>query len=482
MEDKEEFVPSTLKDSLERIDEAAPKTDIEKKENMQEIKKKYEKKKEDKENEYTPKNLEDTFRTVFDKLSRAEYFIDIHPCYYDQVRNWWLWKHKESRWERVDETDILNAISVQATVNLVNGKEKNEMLEALRQVSRRNKPKALPPTFIQFKHDLIDIMTGERIRASPEWFATNPIPYELDESNFFETPIMDKIFAEWVGEENVKMLYEIIAYCCLPDYPLHRIFCFIGSGMNGKSKFLELLRRFVGQKNCCSTELDVLCNSKFEATRLHKKLVCMMGETNFNEMNKTSMLKKLSGGDLIGFEYKNKDLFEEMNYAKLLIATNSLPTTSDKTAGFYRRWMIIDFPNQFSEARDILSDIPQEEYNALATKCTLILKEVLTSRKFTNEGTIEERMKKYESKSNFLEEFIKEYTKESSGDYITLRDFYNKFSDWCKGNRHRVMFEKAVGKLLKEIGWEKIKRTMPFRTDSGKQVQAWCWESVKWNE
>jgi len=37
----------------------------------------------------------------------------------------------------------------------------------------------------------------------------------------------------------------------------------------------------------------------------------MMGETNFNEMSKTSIIKKLTGGDLIGFEYKNKNPFNE---------------------------------------------------------------------------------------------------------------------------------------------------------------------------
>jgi len=115
---------------------------------------------------------------------------------------------------------------------------------------------------------------------------------------------------------NIQTLYEILAYCLIPDYPIHRIFCFIGAGMNGKSCFLNLLRKFVGSSNCCSTELDTLLQSRFEVTRLHKKLVCQMGETNFSEMNKTSVLKKLSGGDLIGFEYKNKDPFEEINYAK----------------------------------------------------------------------------------------------------------------------------------------------------------------------
>jgi len=37
-----------------------------------------------------------------------------------------------------------------------------------------------------------------------------------------------------------------------------------------KSKFLELLRKFIGEPNICSTELDTLLTSRFEVTRLHK--------------------------------------------------------------------------------------------------------------------------------------------------------------------------------------------------------------------
>ena len=134
---------------------------------------------------------------------------------------------------------------------------------------------------------------------------TNPIPWEV--SGDPRTPRIDEIFEEWVGKDHIQTLYEIIAYCLLPDYPINRLFCFIGAGMNGKSCFLNLLRKFIGKDNICSTELDTLLSSRFEVTRLHKKLACMLGETNFNEMSKTSIIKKLTGRDTIGFEYKNKN-------------------------------------------------------------------------------------------------------------------------------------------------------------------------------
>jgi len=422
-------------------------------------------------------NLSNKLGAMFDKKELARHILNVQPCWYDKARNWWLWNWPETKWERVDETDILNAIEKQATINTINSKEKNEMLEALKQESRKEPPVKIGTEWIQFKNILYNILTGEKKRAMPINFVTNPVPWELSEDNFMETPVMDRIFAEWVGEDNVKMLYEIMAYCMLPDYPLHRIFCFIGSGMNGKSKFLELLRLFIGEANCCSTELDTLLQSRFEVTRLHKKLVCQMGETNFNEMSKTSQLKKLSGGDLIGFEYKNKDTFEDNNYAKIIIATNNLPTTTDKTIGFYRRWMIIDFPNQFSEKKDILEDIPREEMNALALKCVYILKDLLDRREFTNEGSIEERTKKYEDHSNPLEKFMKEFTVEDYNGHIWKWEFEKRLNQWCKENRFREISDVGIGKRMKEIGIEQ-RLISAGEFVQGKQWRSWI--GIKW--
>ena len=414
--------------------------------------------------------------TALNKKQIAEEIINLQPVYYDTARNWWLWNYMKWKWERVDETDILNAIDRQANINTINSRERNEMLEALKQVSRLDKPAPVNPHCIQFKDTLFNIKTGERQKANRFFFVTNPIPWELDENDFELTPNMDRIFAEWVGKENVRKLYEILAYCMIPDYPIHRIFCFIGSGMNGKSKFLELLRRFIGQENCCSTELDSLLTSRFEVTRLHKKLICQMGETNFNEMSKTSMLKKLSGGDLIGFEYKGKDCFEDVNYAKLIIATNNLPATTDKTIGFYRRWMIIDFPNQFSEAKDILAEIPEEEYRALALKCCIILKELLEKRAFDNEGSIEDRMKKYEDHSNPLEKFIKENVEEDVRGHVWKFEFEEKLNAWCRDNRLRELSDVAIGKKMKEAG---VTQQLLVNHETGKQWRAWVGIKLK---
>lgn len=428
------------------------------------------------------KKVEDSVGRIIEafvgKVDLAEQMLEAIPMHYDESGLWWVWNSAEKKWHIRDEIDILNLVANASGANVISSKERTEIINALKQLSRMRKPEKLPADCIQFEDEIVELKTGRRFKASPMYFITNPIPWKLGKK--IETPVMDKIFEEWVGKDNVQTLYEILAYSILSDYPIGRIFCFIGGGSNGKSCFLNLLRKFVGEGNCCSTELDTLIASRFEVTRLYKKLVCQMGETNFGEMSKTSMLKKLSGRDLIGFEYKNKTPFEEINYAKIIIATNNLPSTTDKTIGFYRRWMIVDFPNQFDEKKDILADIPEEEYNNLAAKSLDILIGLLKKREFTNEGSVEDRMKRYEAKSNFLNSFLEEFTSESFDEFITKNEFKNKFTDWCKANRHRDMSDLAVAKAMKTRGIESGKTYFNWMNE-GKGGQARTWQGLKWN-
>lgn len=417
------------------------------------------------------------------KLKTAQDFIKIQPLFFDEAGLWWLWRGDQKRWMIVDEVEITNLLS-NVRIETINSKERNEILQALKQVSRLSRPKPLPKTWVQFSDVIVDIDNGNEIPASPEYFCVNPIPWRLHPQRFIETPVMDKLFEEWVGKDHVKTLHQIIAFCMLADYPIHRLFCFIGSGMNGKSCYMRLVENFIGKDNLCSTELDTLLSSRFEVTRLHKKLVCMMGETNFNELVRTSMLKKLTGQDMIGFEYKNKNPFEDRNYAKILISTNNLPETTDKTTGFYRRWLIIDFPNTFSEARDVLADIPTEEYESLAVKSIFMLKDLLQDRKFHNEGDIEERQRNYEDKSNPIDKFIKENIQLHDPDSsVPSWEFEKKLNDWCKINRFRQITDREIAKKMKERGIEQVK---PYKSWFSKeenkfvQRQVRSWGGMAW--
>ena len=101
--------------------------------------------------------------------------------------------------------------------------------------------------------------------------------------------------------------------------------------------------------------------------------MCTINEIDHSVFKQTALLKRLTGQDLIPMEIKFKNPFEAKNYAKLIIATNTLPQTNDKSYGFFRRWLIIDFPNTFEEGRDPVLDIPHDEIPKLCGKAVKLI-------------------------------------------------------------------------------------------------------------
>lgn len=411
----------------------------------------------------------------------VQLFYQQQPFFYDKNKIFWFWNKKENKYEIYDEIDIMLSIDEALGFGgetVTNG-IKGSYLEAFKRIGRLNVPDIPPKTWIQFKDLVVDIETKKQFKVTPQYFFCNPIPHKIGDS--VNTPVMSKIFQDWVGVEYVETLYQILAYSLIPDYPIHRLFCLIGSGLNGKSKFLELVSRFVGLDNITTSELDTLLSSRFETTRLHKKLVCVMGETNFAELSQTSILKKLTGQDLIGFEYKGKGLFQDYSYAKIFIATNNLPVTTDKTLGFYRRWLIIDFPFTFTEKKDILAEIPEEEYENLALKSIEILSVLLNNREFHNEGDIKARQRLYEEKSNPFDKFFNENVERSSS-HIAKWEFRERFENWCKENRFRILNNGTINKIMEDKGILSSREYSNWYSSDGNKKQYWAWSGISWKK
>ena len=392
---------------------------------------------------------------VFTIPGQVQSFWQKNPFFYDKGKLFWLWNASKFKYEKSDETDVLNGIS-DLGINVINSKTKTEILNGLRQYGRRKIPKKTPSSWIQFRENIVDFKTGKKLKASPEYFVTNPIPWDIGDSE--KTPIMDKFILEWVGEKYIKTLYEIIAYCCSNEQFMQNMIALVGGGANGKGTFLKLLTKFLGDENFVSSDLKELSVNQFETASIYRKLLCILGEVSYDDLRNTNQIKKLSGEDSIRYCFKGKIPFTEKSITTLIIATNSLPKTPDKTLGFYRRWLIIDFKNQFQIKTGILEAIPEQEYKNLAKKILRILKELYLKQEFHEQGTYEEKMEKYEARSNPVMNFIENFCEETLQENLELREFTNHFNSFAKKNHIRLVSVRQVGKILREEGFEVGKR------------------------
>ena len=393
-------------------------------------------------------------------ILRAKRLFEVNPYFYDSFTGFfYVYDHDEGVYVQKDDDEVLafffDFLDPDLKKSITSSVRKNRLLQAFKIIGLKNQPKKPPKTWIKVKNGIVDMETGELRESTPEYFFVNAIPWKLGESE--ETPTIDKLFSSWVKKENKKLLYEIAAYSLLRDYPIHRIFILYGSGRNGKGSFLRLLVKFLGKRNCVSTDIERLESSRFETSRLYQKLLAICAETNYATIEKSATLKALCGQDLIPAEYKFKNRFEYENYAKLIIATNNLPQSLDTSDGFFSRVIIIDFPNVFDEGKDVIVEIPEKEFENLLKKCIRILRELLERGRFTNEGTIEEKRERYEERANPLKTFIEEYCEFNPEGFIPSTEFYNRFKAWMIQKRPRFRipsWKNEVKPMLESMGLE----------------------------
>lgn len=380
-----------------------------------------------------------------------------NPTFYDSSRLYWIWDQTTSSYNIGDETDVMNIYyNFTNDINGVKPKIKNEIMEAIRQTGRELNVTDPDPNYIQFKNCIIDINTSEKFMATPEYKWVNPIPHNLGTDT--KTPIIDKLFIDWVGHKNVQSLYEILAYSLYRKYPIHVIFALYGIGRNGKSQFNKIVEKLIGDNSICTTSLESIGKSRFETAKMYHKNIAFISETDSSTMRNTATLKSLCGDDPISGEIKNKNPFTFTNYAKIIIATNNLPSAYDESQGYASRWLIINFPNQFKGGKPVVDLISELEYENLCNKLITILQKLLITGSFTGEKSIEEKTISLKRGTDPLLAFIDEEFIEDDSKEITGNDFISLFKVWIK--KYSINYEIKNRKIypeLKKLGIE-IKR------------------------
>lgn len=372
------------------------------------------------------------------------------PIYFDNIKLIWMWDDVDKIYKKIDEYDVLCKVRELTGEPVYEPKDVSEVITLTKQTGRARGIEPPDANVIVFKGGAIDITTGEIFTPDPSKHYTTFIPHKMGESE--DTPTIDKLFDDWVGESAIT-LFETLAYCMLDAYPIHNIQAFIGSGSNGKGLFIKMIDIFIGKSNTVATSLELVAKSRFETAKLYHHKVAIMTETDGHTLTHTAMLKALSAGDPVPGEFKGITGFTFENTAKIIMTTNTLSKTTDRTDGFYRRWVITTFGNTFPPGIPVLEKIPEVEYENLLLKCVRVLRELLKRGRFTLQGTIEEQRAMYELKSDPMTAFISEKCNEKDGAIVPMWYLSDLYQAFAKKNGYAEMSKVDFKTALKLCGY-----------------------------
>lgn len=202
---------------------------------------------------------------------------------------------------------------------------------------------------IGFLNGVFDLTTGEVRKYRPSDYILNPLPHELERqaNPECEAWFLD-ILTSWVGEKSAGWVMSLIAYL-LFIYPNSEDIWvnFFGKGANGKSVLLELMEKILGADRCIGCDLKNINRFSGDAFR-DKWLVIGRDSSYIVSEGATSFIKTYSGDAKFTVEIKGvRGTYDTLNQGKLIVSTNSLIQSKDRTFGWYRRLVPIHFSNKF---------------------------------------------------------------------------------------------------------------------------------------
>lgn len=276
-----------------------------------------------------------------------------------------------------------------------------------------------------------------------------------------------KFISEIVKPEDVSIIQELFGYSLLKDYPISKAFMFLGSGANGKSRLILLLKSFVGAENCSGESLDHIQKNDFATSNLFKKLLNLAGDMNANTLNDTKSFKEITGGDRISADRKFKTPVYFHNYAKLCNSCNDLPKTNDLTDGFFRRWILITFPNKFvpkneykklgkkerenvyvADEQIIEKITSKEEMSGLLNWALEGLDRLLEKGCFSYSSTTKEIRNQWLRTSNSFAAFALDNIKQKYDSYVLKSDLKTAYTKYCRKHKVKIEGDKTIHKTL----------------------------------
>jgi len=289
---------------------------------------------------------------------------------------------------------------------------------------------------------------------------TNRIPWDYNPNAYSEIAdkTLDKIACH--DPQIRQILNQCIGSCFYRSTTLGGGKCFIltGEGSNGKSTFLTMVQKMLGEENIASLDLKEL-DAKFQNAELFGKLANIGDDISDEFIVNASVFKKLVTGNRIQVQHKGERPFEFNNYAKMLFSANNIPRIKDKSGAVLRRLLIVPFNAKFSKNdadydNSITFKLQSQEVMEYMIQIGLkSLKEVIEVKAFTESEKIAVEIAEYEEMNNPVKAFLTDCNDEGYElENQPIPEVFEKYDCFCVNNGFQAVskaeFTKQINRLM----------------------------------
>ena len=245
-------------------------------------------------------------------------------------------------------------------------------------------------------------------------------------------------------------------------------FCY-GLGRNGKTTFLRVMQALLGSREYARTAsfsafLEQRSGSiPNDIAALQGARLVVASEPNEGQRFNESVLKALTGGDVISARFMRQEWFEFEPRFKLWLMANHKPAVRGTDEGIWRRMRVIPFNVQIpaSERDSQLEGKLVQELSGILNwaidGCLAWQAEGLPEPKAVREAT-----ETYRRESDVLGAFLEARCQAANGFSVGATQLYTAYREWAQSCGEQVISQTLFGRQLSERGIEKKKIAAGF--------------------
>lgn len=312
------------------------------------------------------------------------------------------------------------------------------------------------PRFIRFKNGVLDIDTGQLVDNPCDYLLLNEIPHNWNPKA--KSELVDSTFCS-IAQNNdaiVANLWEMFGLALYRGHDVSRMILLQGSGANGKSTLLDMLRHMLGEDNCFSLSVCDL-GEKFQLVPTMGKLALIGDDISNDYVNgkACAVMKKFVTGDTVNDQYKGGATFQFKPYATLIYSCNEIPKFADGTYGFERRIHPIPLLARFTPSNagfdpnlsEKLKEEPCMEY-ALA-KAIEVLCRCRANMSLTANALSKKMAQEIVNDNDSVRAFF-DGTNSNGASFVgkTNTSAYASYNSWCKDNGVEPLGKSSFSKKL----------------------------------
>lgn len=333
------------------------------------------------------------------------------------------------------------------------------------------------PYLINVLNGVIDIskIPFKFLKHDPEYKLIRQFPIIYSPKT--HCPEIMKFVREIFHKEDIFLMYQWCGLCLTTFMNFQKGMLLYGEGSNGKDTFINLLMYLLGRSNVSSVDLFDLDNS-FLYCETEGKTLNAVAETETNKkINIRKAKAHIGNTKKMLINRKNLAPYDIIPTCKMMYAVNDhfpkLP--EDVNKGFFRKWFIVECPNNFDKNPDnqLFDKLTTDrELTGFLNVCLMGLARLLKKNRFTNNckaKTYWEDIKDaWLSKINFFSIFIEECC--IVGKYETAminknndfweqkEDVHNAYNEFRKVKGKPTVSPKALTIQVKTNGFGVTKR------------------------